>query len=113
MKKVSITKVLTIVSVLIIIIGIILGIVMSNTPIEFSNNVEDVDKSDNEMYVDGTDVSDIVSAGESLGTEILGTVMVFAIVFGSIFAVIAIWTIYGIYLIISKTMNKHKQNAWK
>ena len=111
MKKVSITKVLTVISVLIIIIGIILGIVMSNTPIEFSNNVEDVDKSDNEMYVDGTDVSDIVSAGESLGTEILGTVMVFAIVFGSIFPVIAIWVIYGIYLIVSKTMNKHKQNA--
>ncbi len=114
MQKVNITKILTIVSILVIVIGIILGIIVSNVPIDFSNNeksLESTNKLDNGIYVDGTDVSGIVSASESLGSEILKTVIVFAIISGSFFIVIVIWIVYGIYILISKAMNKAKQKV--
>ena len=96
-----------IVSILIIVIGIIIGIIVYNTPIQLLDNEMPIENEG--LYVDGTDVSNIANAGGVLGSKILGSVMGFAIIGGSFLIDIAIWIIYGVVLLVLKISNNAKK----
>lgn len=91
----KIKKILVVISIIIIILGIIFGISVSNNLIN---------SADNNLYVDGSDFSGIVELTSFIGAKVLG----FVIVIYSILLDIAIWTIYGIIILILKLIRKKK-----
>lgn len=86
----KIKKVLTIISIIIIIFGIISGLSVSNELENSTNN--------NNIYIDGTDVSGIVEITSFMGAKILG----FVIVVYSLLLDVAIWIVYWIIILIIK-----------
>ena len=89
----NIKKILVIISIIIIILGIISGISLSNDIINNTNN---------SLYVDGTDLSSIVELTSFMGAKVLG----FVIVICSILLDIVIWIVYGIIILILKLIRK-------
>jgi len=99
-KKEKIRKTLMVISILIIGLGIISAINVSN---ELTNNLG---VSDNTAYlVDGSDFSPLAEAFTSLGAMIIG----FVVIFYNTCIIVAIWVIYGIILLIIKIKNKIKE----
>ena len=96
MKIEKTTKIITIISVVIIILGIIAGIGLSNS-IESSISQESI-------YVDGSDVSGIAQIFGYAGSKILGTLIAFS---GFVIASL-IWIFYGIVLLIITIVKKLK-----
>ncbi len=86
----KIKKVLIIISIIIIIFGIISGLSVSNELVNSTNN--------NNIYIDGTDVSGIVEITTFMGAKILG----FVIVVYSLLLDVAIWIVYWIIILIIK-----------
>lgn len=84
-----------VISIIIIILGIIFGISVSNNLIN---------SADNNLYVDGSNFSGIVELTSFIGAKVLG----FVIVIYSILLDIVIWTIYGIIILILKLIRKKK-----
>ena len=84
-----------VISIIIIILGIIFGISVSNNLIN---------SADNNLYVDGSNFSGIVELTSFMGAKVLG----FVIVIYSILLDIVIWTIYGIIFLILKLIRKKK-----
>ena len=82
------------ISIIILILGIILGINVSNELVNNSNT--------NNIYVDGTDFSGMAELGVFFGSKILGIV----IIFYSILIDIVIWLIYGIIIFILKMIDR-------
>ena len=95
----KIKKILIIISIIIIILGIISGLSLSN---------ELINSSDNNIYIDGTDFSGIAEIISFMGSKILGIL----IVIYSLLLDVAIWTIYWIIILIIKIVkwlkNKRK-----
>ena len=94
MKKWNIKKILIIHSIIIIFVGIIVGVSISN---ELINTI-----SSEKINVDGSDFSGLIEIGGFIGAKILGII----IIFYSIFIDILIWLIYGFVLIIMKIIKK-------
>ena len=90
------TKVLFIISIIIICLGIISGLSISN---ELENAIPN-----ERIYVDGSDFSGLVQLGGIISSKILGTL----IIFGSICIDIIIWILYGIILVILKVIKRIK-----
>ena len=88
MKKLNVTKVLIIISVIIMVLGIIIGVGVFNST---DNSI-----SNESIYVDGSDFSGIVQIGGVIGSKILGTL----IVFGSFIIDAFIWLIYGVVVLV-------------
>ncbi len=82
------------ISIIILILGIISGINVSNELVNNSNT--------NNIYVDGTDFSGMAELGVFFGSKILGIV----IIFYSILIDIVIWLIYGIIIFILKMIDR-------
>ena len=82
------------ISIIILILGIISGINVSNELVNNSNT--------NNIYVDGTDFSGMAELGGFFGSKILGIV----IIFYSILIDIVIWLIYGIIIFILKMIDR-------
>ena len=82
------------ISIIILILGIISGINVSNELVNNSNT--------NNIYVDGTDFSGMAELGVFFGSKILGI----AIIFYSILIDIVIWLIYGIIIFILKMIDR-------
>lgn len=93
----KILRVLTIISILIIIFGIFAGIIVKNDIINTSMPKENIS-------IDGTDVTHFSVAFTTIGAGLLGIVMVFY----SIVIVVVIWAIYGLTYLITKIIRKHK-----
>ncbi len=91
----KIKKILVVISIIIIILGIIFGISVSNNLIN---------SADYNLYVDGSNFSGIVELTSFMGAKVLG----FVIVIYSILLDIVIWTIYGIIILILKLIRKKK-----
>ncbi|MCI8396576.1 MAG: hypothetical protein HFJ52_02590 [Clostridia bacterium] len=96
MKKRNIKKVLFIISIIIICLGIISGL-------NISNEIENVIPNER-IYVDGSDFSGLVQLGGIISSKILGTL----IIFGSICIDIIIWILYGLILVILKVIKRMK-----
>ncbi len=98
MNKYKVTKILIIISVVIMIVGIITGLLVSSELINNGMPKENI-------YVDGTDFTALSEAFTYMGSTILG------IIVGIYFAIIIliIWAIYGIILLIIKIINKIKE----
>ncbi len=94
MKKVNVTKILIIISIIIIVLGIITGIGVSNS-IDNSIPKEGI-------YVDGSDFSGIVQIAGIMGSNIIGTL----IVFGSFVIDAFIWLIYGFIILVINMVKK-------
>ena len=92
-KKV-VKKRLILISIIILILGIISGINVSNELVNNSNT--------NNIYVDGTDFSGMAELGVFFCSKILGIV----IIFYSILIDIVIWLIYGIIIFILKMIDR-------
>lgn len=96
MKKWNIKKILIIISIIIICLGILLGLSISNELISTLPTEK--------IYVDGSDFSGLAQIGGIIGSKILGMV----IVIYSIFIDILIWILYGLVLMIIKIIKKIK-----
>lgn len=94
MKKWNVGKILIIISIIIICLGIISGISISN---ELENALPT-----EKIYVDGSDFSMLVQLGGTVGSRLLEIV----IVIYSILIDLLIWIIYGIVLVIMKIIRK-------
>ena len=99
MKKVSVTKILIIISAIIIVLGIITGIGVSNS---IDNSIPK-----ESIYVDGSDFSGIVEIAGIMGSKIIGTL----IVFGSFVIDAFIWLIYGFIILIINIVKKIKNKG--
>ena len=93
-NKKFVKKILILISIIILILGIISGINVSNELVNNSNT--------NNIYVDGTDFSGMAELGVFFGSKILGIV----IIFYSILIDIVIWLIYGIIIFILKMIDR-------
>lgn len=98
-KKMKI--ILIIASVIILILGIIVGISVSNELISYTTTKDN-------LIVDGTNVSGITEIIGLLGSKIIGTLIIFA----SIGVDIIIWILYGIVILTIKLMKvvKNRKN---
>ena len=98
----KIKKIPVLVSIIIIILGIILGVGVSNNIINSTNS---------NLYVDGKDFSDIVELTSFIGSKVLG----FVIVIYSILLDYVIWIVYEIIIFILKLLKKNwcKSNTGK
>ena len=96
MKKLSATKILIIISIIVIFLGIIIGIGTSKS-VENSIPNESIN-------VDGSDFSGIVEITGIIGSKIIGTL----IVFFSFIIDAFIWIVYGIILLIINIVKKIK-----
>ena len=85
----KIKKIPVLVSIIIIILGIILGVGVSN-------NIN--------LYVDGKDFSNIMELTSFIGSKVLG----FVIVIYSILLDCVIWIVYGIIILILKLIRKKR-----
>ena len=95
MKKLK--KILIIISITIFILGMIIGLSISN---ELVNSIP------NEQFIiDGSDFSGLIQVTGTIGSKILGTIIIFA----SFFIDTIIWIMYGIVWIIFK-MKHNKKN---
>ena len=96
MKRLSVTKILTMISVIVIILGIIIGIGVSNS---IENSIPN-----ESIYVDGSDFSGIVQITGIMGSKIIGTLIVFLSFIIDAF----VWIVYGIILLIINILKKIK-----
>lgn len=94
MKKWNVNKILVIISIIIIFLGIISGLYISN---ELESSLPN-----EKIYVDGSDFSGLMQVVGIIGSKILGIV----IIIYSVFIDVLIWIIYGIILIIMKIIKK-------
>ena len=95
MKKLK--KILIIISITIFILGMIIGLSISN---ELVNSIP------NEQFIiDDSDFSGLIQVTGTIGSKILGTIIIFA----SFFIDTIIWIMYGIVWIIFK-MKHNKKN---
>ena len=94
MKKLSVTKILLIVSIVIVDLGIITGIGVSNS-------IENLTQNGN-LYLDGSDFSGFIQIFGLFGSMIIGVL----IVVGSFVIDVLIWLIYGIVLLIISLIKK-------
>jgi len=101
MNKV-ILKILVILSIIIIICGIFAG---KNVKFELQNETGSI----GDVYVDGTDFTDVTELFAEIGSGLLG----FVIIIYSILAVACIWAIYGIALLIVIIIKKCKAKREK
>lgn len=101
MKKLSVTKILMIISIIVIILGILIAI-------ETSKSIEN-SIPNGSISVDGADFSGIVEITGILGSKIIGTV----IVFFSFIIDALIWIGYGIILLIINIVKKIKKSNQK
>ena len=97
MNKRNIIKVLMVISVFIIIMGVVGGILVSN---ELSN----IEVSNKNMLVDGTDFTGLIELFIYIGSSVIG----FAIGMFSVIIVAIIWIVYGVIVLIVKIINKIK-----
>lgn len=98
MKK-KILIILTCISILIIIFGII-------SEINIKNEVISETMPTDNMYIDGTNFTDISSASTAIGSNFLGTIVfVFSIVI-----VISIWIIYLLVYLVIEIVKKYKKS---
>lgn len=98
MTRKKVIKILIIVSVIILLLGIIMGIGMSKAIINIIPTEE--------VIIDGTNIQGIIDLLGNIGSKIIGL----AIVAGSIFIDITIWSFYGIIILIKEILNKLKEN---
>ena len=96
MKKINVTKILIIVSLIIIVLGIITGIGVSNS---IDNSIPK-----ESIFVDGSDFSGIVQIAGIMSSKIIGVL----IVFGSFVIDALIWLIYGFIILIMSIVKKIK-----
>jgi len=89
----KIRKILIIISILILIIGVVSGIGIKNELIDFVSN--------SNVSVDGSNFSGIVELTGVIGSQILGTL----IIFGSVVLDIVIWIVYGLVILILNFIN--------
>ena len=90
-------KILIIISVLIVLLGIIVGLGISNAILKIIPT--------DEMMIDGTNVQGIIDLFGNIGARLIGA----GIVAGSIFIDICIWGVYGIIILIKGILNKFKE----
>ena len=95
MKKLK--KILIIISITIFILGMIIGLSISN---ELVNSIPN-----EQSIIDDSDFSGLIQVTGTIGSKILGTIIIFA----SFFIDTIIWIIYGIVWIIFK-MKHNKKN---
>lgn len=95
-KKVQ--KILIIISIVILTLGIIIGIGVSNAIV---NNIPT-----EEINVDGANWQGVMNVFGNIGARMLG----FAIICYTIFIDIMIWIIYGIVIFTKKIINKLNEN---
>ena len=98
MNTKKVTKILIIISVIIILMGIFAG---KSITLELKDNSSPKEN----IYVDGTDFTALSEAFVSIGSSLLGIIitMYFA------FAVVVIWIIYGVIILIIKIITKIKE----
>ena len=98
MNTKKVTKILIIISVIIILMGIFAG---KSVNLELKDNSSPKEN----IYVDGTDFTALSEAIVSIGSSFLGVIitMYFA------FAVVVIWIIYGVIILIIKIITKIKE----
>ena len=101
MRK-RIRNILIILSVIILILGIIVGNSVSNELISY------ITTNDN-LTVDDTDISGLAELTGLFGAKMIGTF----IIFGSIGIDIVIWILYGIGILIMKLIRKSKERKNK
>ena len=90
-------KILIIISVLIILLGLIVGWGVSNTIVKLIPT--------DEIIIDGTNVQGIIDLVGNIGARVIGL----GIIVGSIFIDICIWGFYGIIILIKEILNKFKE----
>lgn len=90
-------KILIIISVLIILLGLIVGWGVSNTIVKLIPT--------DEIIIDGTNVQGIIDLFGNIGARVIGL----GIIVGSIFIDICIWGFYGIIILIKEILNKFKE----
>lgn len=102
MNNKKIRNILIIISVIIIIIGILIGR-------SLTLELKDSGMPKENIYVDGTDFTALSETFVSIGSSVLGFViaMYFAL------AVVVIWIIYGVIILIIKITTKTKENCIK
>lgn len=96
MTRKKVIKILIIISIVILALGIVLGINVSN---EIVNRIP-IEEINNGRF------QNLVSAFSYVGAKMLG----FVIICYSIFVDIMIWIIYGIVILIKKIINKLNEN---
>ena len=99
MKKSSVTKIIIIISVIILTLGLITGIGIFNST---ENSIQN-----ESIYIDGTDFSGIGQIIGIIGSKIIGILIIIV----TFIIDISIWLIYGIILLITsivKKINKKK-----
>ena len=96
MKKT--TKILIIISIVLIAIGIFAGVSVST---ELSSGVGKME----DQYVDGSNFTPLLKLGVTLGAIAVGCVIGFYFAL----AICGIWIVYGIILLIIKIINKMKE----
>ena len=102
MNKRKVTKILIIISVILMIMGIM-------TAMSITSELKESGMPKGNLYVDGSDFTALSEAFVSIGSTILGVVI--GIYFAM--AVVAIWIIYGIILLVIKIINKIKERQIK
>ena len=99
MKKLSVTKIIVVISVVIIALGIMMGIGVSNS---IENSV-----LNESIYVDGSNFSGIVQIVGFMGSRILGIlIVIYSFIIDAI-----IWLIYGIVVLIIHIIRKIKNKG--
>lgn len=102
MNKQKVTKILLIVSFVIMIIGIISGILVSS-------EIKNSGMPSENVYIDGSDFTAISEAFVSIGSTIIGFLV--SIYFAMM--IVIIWVIYGIVILVIKIVNKIKEKKIK
>ena len=98
MNTKKVTKILIIISVIIILMGIFAG---KSVNLELKDNSSPKEN----IYVDGTDFTALSEAFVSIGSSLLGIIITMYFVF----AVVVIWIIYGVIILIIKIITKKKE----
>lgn len=98
MNTKKVTKILIIISVIIILMGIFAG---KSVNLELKDNSSPKEN----IYVDGTDFTALSEAFVSIGSSLLGIIITMYFVF----AVVVIWIIYGVIILIIKIITKIKE----
>lgn len=96
----NLKKILSIISIIIFIIGIILSVSISNMNL--------VEPSSGKIYVDGTDFSAITDAVGIMGESLIQLILIFYVMVIALALILAIWIVYGIVILIKKIINKIK-----
>lgn len=101
MKK-NIVKALAVVSVIIIVLGIVCGIGVSNDLLNVVSGFGNI-------YADGSDVTEIAQLFGSFGAMVLG----FLVALCGFAIVLIIWVVYAVFILAAKLYNHYKQKDFQ